>query len=131
MSWIMNDKEYSSVMALSGPDRYSYAIKRVADQEEIWSLWAEDGWALASDDQGRELIPVWPHPRLASACAKDEWAKYQPRSIDLESWMEKWTPGMLSDHRLVAVFPIPSDKGVVVEPERFGEDLELGASLYE
>lgn len=131
MSWELNDKEYQAVSGLPGSDRYSYTIKKIADQEEVWSLWAEGGWALASDDEGRELIPIWPHSKFASASATGEWNGYEPRSIDLVSWTSKWVPGIARDQRKIAVFPTPDDKGVVVSPERFSEDLEAETSLYE
>jgi len=131
MSWKLNDKEYQAVLDLPGPDRYSYTIKKIADQEEVWSLWAEGGWVLASDDEGRELVPIWPHSKFASACAKDEWDGCEPRPIDLASWTSKWVLGIARDQRKIAVFPTPNDKGVVVSPERFSEDLDTETSLYE
>jgi uncharacterized protein DUF2750 len=127
----MNDKEYQTVLDLPGSNRYSYTIKKIADQEEVWSLWIEGGWALASDDEGRELIPIWPRSKFASACATGEWNGYVPRSIDLASWTSKWVPGIARDQRKIVVFPTPNDKGVVVSPEQFSEDIETEISLYE
>jgi hypothetical protein len=65
----MHDKEFESVLALSGSERYAYFVKRVADWAELWSLKTEDGWVLAGDDAGHELVPIWPHQRFAMACA--------------------------------------------------------------
>jgi uncharacterized protein DUF2750 len=131
MIWDVNDEGFKSVLALPADRRYVYFVKRVADWEHIWSLAATDGWVLASDDQGRELVPVWPHPRFAIACETREWAGSEPRSIELADWMQKWIPGMLRDGRLVAVFPTPSDTGVVVSPDRLQRDLEEELSLIE
>ena len=131
MTWEMTDKELEAVRDLPGPKRYLYTVKKVADFEEVWSLWSENAWVLASDDAGCELVPIWPHPRLAAACATEMWSGSEPRMIELSTWSDKWIPGLKRDGRQVAVFPTMSDKGVVVSPDRIKTDLEDEASLYE
>ena len=66
-----------------------------------------------------------------NTCATDFWSGNEPRSIDLSAWLERWIPGMTRDRRLVAVFPTPSNRGVVVAPDRLKENLEAELSLYE
>jgi Protein of unknown function (DUF2750) len=129
MTWAMRDKEFESVLALPGDRRYAYFIKRVADWELVYSLAADDGWALAGDDGGHELLPIWPHERFAAACTMGNWAGYQPRSIEASDWMELWLPGLVRDHRLVAVFPTPASHGVVVRPDRLKDDLQAEPSI--
>jgi hypothetical protein len=127
----MYDKEFESVLSLSGSERYRYFVKKVADWEAIWSLRTQEGWILAGDDQGNELVPVWPHERFAVACATGNWSDSEPVRIEISTYLERWIPGMVRDRRLVAIFPTPSDKGVVVTPERLRQDLEAELSLYE
>jgi hypothetical protein len=124
MTWKINAKEISSVLALPAPRRFEYFVKRVADWREVWSLRNEDGWVLASDDSGCELVPVWPHSEYARACANNEWIGTEPYAIDLGAWLDKWTPGMVRDGRKVAVFPSPASKGVVVGPEHLADSIE-------
>jgi hypothetical protein len=131
MIWDIHDKEFASVSALPGSRRYTYFLKRVADWGNVWSLAQGDGWALASDESGQELVPVWPHPRFAAACASGVWTGYAPRAVDLAAWMDKWIPGMHRDKRSVAVFPIPSHKGVIVTPDRLNDDLKQELSLLQ
>lgn len=131
MSWKMNDKEFQAVLLLPGKKRYEYFIKRVTDWEELWSLRDENGWVLMGDNEGNKLVPVWPHIRFAQANATGEWDGCSPKAIRLSMWLEYWIPGMLRDHRLVAVFPTPLNTGVVVSPERLRIDLEIELSLYE
>ncbi|MBA3945262.1 MAG: DUF2750 domain-containing protein [Herpetosiphonaceae bacterium] len=126
----MADQEFASVLGLSGKQRYSYFVKKVADWEHIWSLASEAGWVLAYADE-REVVPVWSHPRFAASCASDEWANHFPRSIPLTMWLERWTPGMVDDRRLVAVFPTPHDKGVVVSPNQLRDDIRDELLLIE
>ncbi|HNU53182.1 MAG TPA: DUF2750 domain-containing protein [Verrucomicrobiota bacterium] len=118
-------------MSLEASKRYEHWIKKVADQEEVWGLWQEGGWALAGDEAGRGLVPVWPHPRYAALCADGVWAGYRPKAIALDAWLDRWIRGMERDHRLVAVFPTPNDKGVPIEPRRLERDLRNELANYE
>ena len=122
MSWSIHDKEFEAVLQLPASERYAYWIKRVADWEEIWSL-SDNGWALSSDDDGNEAVPVWPHSRFAEACARDNWAGFRARIISLSDWLDAWIPGMIKDKRQVAVFPTPHKKSLFVAPERVRDDL--------
>ncbi len=123
------EKEMAAVLRLAAAERYKHLIKKVADQEVIWSLWSE-GWALMGDDSGRQVMPIWPHAPYASACAKGDWHGYESRQINLYDWMERWLPGLKDDHRLVAVFPLPDGKAVTVEPDDLLRDLEEELQRY-
>ena len=106
-------------------------IKKVADNEELWTLANKDGFILAADANGREYAPVWPHASYAALCAINEWHGAEPRAIDLREWLEKWIPGLTSDDRHIAVFQAPTVKGVTVTPENLIMDLLAELSKYE
>lgn len=127
----MNDQEFKAVLALPAPARYEHFIKKVVDMEAIWSLGTDNGWALSGDDAGHEIVPVWPDERYAAACAIDEWAGNEPRSIPLNHWLNAWLPGIARDFRLIAVFPTPESKGPIVTPERLREDMQEELQKYE
>jgi hypothetical protein len=74
----MDDKEIEAVLSLPAQLSYAYLVKRIVGRQRIWSLGTEEGWALSSDDEGRELVPVWPHERFAAACAEGSWRGYSP-----------------------------------------------------
>jgi hypothetical protein len=131
MAWVPTEKEIAAVLALEDAKRYTYFIKKVADQQVLWSLRTEGGWVLAGDDQGHELVPVWPHEKFAALCAKDEWAGAVPKSIELDAWLERWIPGMERDGKRVAIFPTPGNRGVAIEPARLGADLREELLWYE
>lgn len=131
MSWNISDQEYESVIVLSGAKRYSYFVKKTADWEKVWSLRNQDGWVLAADTTGLQLVPVWPHERYAQACLTQKWQDCKPAAIDLEAWMQRWIPDMIRDGRRVAVFPTPNDKGIVVEPTRLQNDIGDECEQYE
>ena len=127
----VNDKELAAVLALPGPERYSYFVRAVADWEEIWTIRTSSGFVLMAAADEQPLIPVWPHRRFAEACADTDWAGAEAAPIPLERWLQTWTPGMKKDNRGVAVFPVPSGQGVVVTPDRLKEDLLAECSQYE
>jgi hypothetical protein len=131
MTYNMNDKEFSAVLELPASQRYEHFVKRVADMETIWSLSTADGWVLMGDSEEREIIPVWPHERYAAVCASGQWANSQPRSIPMGEWLASWLSGIERDGRLIAVFPIPSGKGMVMTAERLKADLEEELRNYE
>jgi hypothetical protein len=126
-------KKIESVLAMSPADRYAYLVRKVADTEELWSLASSDGeWVLAGDDEGHELVPIWPEAAFAARCASGAWAGTEPRSIPMDVWLGRWIPGMTRDGRLVAVFPTPENtRGVVREPAQIRDDLEQELEQYE
>ena len=130
MSWTVNEKEFDAVTHLQPNHRYEYFIKKVADWQEVWSLW-KDGWVLMGDKSGGEFIPVWPHPTFAEAYAHAEWIGYAPRKIELKDWLGKWIPGMEKDGRTVAVFPTVGTKTPTIPPAKLKRDLERELSQYE
>lgn len=63
--------------------------------------------------------------------ASGPWAGYEPRSIGLAGWSDRWLLGMQADGKLVAVFPTPADQGVVATPDRIKSDLDEEVAQYE
>ena len=127
----MHVKEIETVQALPASERYSYWVKRVADREEVWSLWADGGWAMAADDAGATLLPFWPATEFAKNCAAGVWENYEPRSIDLTAFRERWIPGIKKDGRMLAIFPTPADRGITIAPDRVDADLSKELTQYE
>jgi hypothetical protein len=131
MPYKINRQEFEAVSSLPPAERYEHFVKRVADWEEVWTLRSPDGFALADDGDGRELVPVWPHPDYAGACACGAWADYLPDMISPARFREKWLPGIERDARAVSVFPVPAGPGIVSEAPRLAADLEAALSQYD
>jgi len=129
----VSDGEFRGVTALSGPDRYSHFIRRVADFEEIWSLRGSDGWVTMGDDVGHQCIPVWPHKRYAEASIRDDWSEAEAVMIELDAWMTALLPSMARDGLHVAVFPVegPKQQGVIIAPEDLRRELAAELEQYE
>lgn len=123
----LSDLELAAVQALPGPDRYAYFVRRVAEREVLWTLRNEEDFVVFTDDERRELLPVWPDRRFAEACSQTSSDETQPFKIDLDRWLAAWTPSMETEGRLIAVFPLPNDQGVVVSPGQLADDLFAAA----
>ncbi len=127
----VNDQEYAAVIILTAPDRYGHFVRQVADWEELWGLKTSSGWVLLGDADGKECLPVWPASRYAEAFAVGDWNGAKATVIPLDRWIEKWTPGMAADGRMVAVFPTVANRAVVVTPQRLHDDLQAELAQYD
>jgi len=124
MTWKLKPQELESVLKLSAKDRVAYAMKKFADQEEIWSLKDQNGWVLTRTPQGVDAVPIWPHAQYAAECTRGVWAGATPEVIQLDEWIEDWLPGIKNDSRLIAVFPSPDANGAVLASDEFARDLQ-------
>jgi hypothetical protein len=115
-------REMEAVLALPGEKRYEYFIKRIADTETIWGLY-RDGWALAANDKGAQVFPMWPAREYAALCAVDEWEGYEPRDFSIEDLMDELIPRFRTDGTLPGIFYTPKDKGVTPPIEVFERDI--------
>lgn len=110
----LNPKQIESVLALPGPKRYDHFIKVVADWESAWGLF-QDGWALyGTDEEEQQVFPLWPAKEYAELCAVEDWGKFEPRAIPLVDLIDDLLPNLRNDDVLVAVFPTPTGKSIVV-----------------
>lgn len=124
------DKKIENILKMSGKERYDYFVHKVVDFEEIWGL-NNDGWALLGDDEGNQILPLWPEKEFAQLCAFDQWKGFQPEVIKLDNFMGKWISGMINDKTMVSIFLTPNDKGIVVSPESLSTDLQEELEQYE
>jgi len=123
------DREYSAVMALSGPKRYEYAIKKIVDHGRVWTLADASGLLMVGDDEGRRSVAVWPREEFASGF-RDRDPAIEPEALSLTNWLRKTTPFLIRVGTSVAVFPTMRGNAVVVTPERFRDDLTQYRDLY-
>jgi hypothetical protein len=52
----MHPKKMANILGLPAVDRFTYFVSRVADFEELWSLY-DQGWAKVADASGRQMVP--------------------------------------------------------------------------
>jgi hypothetical protein len=130
MSYKMNPAQFEQVTGLPAQERYIHFVSKAADWQELWTLKGPNGFVMFGNDSNQECVPVWPHPDYAASLAKDSWSDCSPEQLNLESFMAKWIPGMIKDNRMVAVFPTPQEKGIVIDPQRLRDDLSAELEQY-
>lgn len=119
----MGKRRLAALSGLPPAERYRVFVEAVADSETLWGLRGDDAWAAARGEDGRLLLPVWPRPELAEACAVGDWAPCAPAGLPLAGFLDAWLPGLAREARAVSVFPTPTSPGVIVPPEQLAEDL--------
>jgi uncharacterized protein DUF2750 len=69
--------------------RYEYFLSRVARTGHVWLLRSpDDEWAIVTDDDGTEVLPVWPDEHDAAAAATGIWAGDEPTMLPVDLWLE-------------------------------------------
>ena len=122
MPYALTSQQKDAVLNLSSDKRYDYAVTKMVEAGEVWSLRSDKGWVMVSTE-GEQCLPVWPHPDLAADWATGDWADCKPERIELSVWTSRWLPGMDEDELSVAVFPSRDEQGVVVHPLDFLDSL--------
>ncbi|MBC5768491.1 DUF2750 domain-containing protein [Ramlibacter albus] len=122
-------KSFEAVLRLQGPKRFEHFVKVVADREQAWGLF-QDGWALAADDEGFSVFPLWPAAEYAELCARDEWRNYAPKPVSVEVLMGELLPRLEREKVLPGVFYTPENKGVTIRSEELAAALEAELSKY-
>lgn len=125
----ISPKQLASVIALPGDKRFEHFIKVIADWQEVWGLY-QDGWALASTDEGEAVFPLWPAKEYAQICTDKEWVGYEPRVISLTDFINELLPKLKQGSVLLGVFFTPSSKGVTLSLDELLDALELELDNY-
>ncbi|HEA51131.1 hypothetical protein LCGC14_1895460 [marine sediment metagenome] len=121
----MSDEQLTSVLEMSGEERYDYFLSAVIEEREIWILInAENRFlTIVSEDDGVAHLPVWPSSEFAVAYAKGS-DDLTPKSVSLPDFFKKWVSGLSKDGLQIGVFP-GLDKTVwVTEPDELKKDLQ-------
>lgn len=122
--------EIQSVLQLDGPQRFRHFIKRAADEECVWGLW-DDGWALSAQDDGTQVLPLWPASEYANLAREGEWASYTPKTIGIYKLLEDLLPSLEEDGIHIGVFPTPEGKSVIPTTNELREVLSIELRRYE
>ncbi|HAT41365.1 MAG TPA: DUF2750 domain-containing protein [Rheinheimera sp.] len=123
MEYALTPADVQNVNNLNAEQRYEYLLNAVVDLEQIWIL--SDGEGFSALDAGDErCIPIWPHAELAQLWVNGELAGFTPTAIDLSTFLDKWIPGLEGDELMIAVFPHPTQDGIVLEPVDLRDALE-------
>ncbi len=105
-----SQERIQAVLRLPAVRRYAYFLQRVVESGQVWGLDGE-GWALALDDAGRDVLPLWPAPEFAALCATRLWEGFQPRPISLSELLENVLPQLEEEGMPVGIFFTPQGQG--------------------
>lgn len=120
----MNTAEVEKLFKKPGEKRYEYFVKAAAENEEVFGLSDEEGWALLGDDEDSDILPLFPSFETAEAFRRVAgYTEYTVETLDVNELME-WLDEMQTDEILVAVFPNPDLNGAVVEAQHLKADLQ-------
>jgi hypothetical protein len=121
-----SEARLQAVWALSPERRHAWFVQRVRESGEAWGLYAE-GWALAQDAQGHDVLPLWPEPAFAQRCATRMWAAYVPQRVALAELLEEMLPELAAEGIPVGVFFNPEGQGWPVDAAALSAEL-VGAA---
>jgi hypothetical protein len=124
----VSHKQMEAMLALPGAKRFEHFIKVIAESQEVWGLY-QNGWALAATDDATTVFPLWPAKEYAQACAVNEWAGYEPRSITLSDFREVLSK-LKMEGVLPGVFFTPTSKGVTPSVDELRLALEAELQNY-
>ena len=78
--------EQAVLESLPLEERFRYAITRICECEEVWSLGDDRGWLIREIDD-RQAIAIWPYRRMAEEYQLEEWANNEPVCVSLEHFL--------------------------------------------
>lgn len=117
-----NQNDLARLGEMSADQRFEHFLETVTEEGELFILCDDDGFVLVRSEN-EECIPVWPDSDSAATWATDEWEGCEPMGIDLDSWLERWIPGLEGDKLNIVVHPMGETEVVVSTPS------ELAAAL--
>ncbi|MGO4478756.1 DUF2750 domain-containing protein [Massilia sp. 2TAF26] len=119
----IDTRQVQETVMLSGPQRYEYFIRRVAQTGTVWSLY-RNGWALAKKEDGNLVFPLWPDREFATICADYEWTGYEPQSFSLDELVDELLPQLEQDGIATGVFYTPGARDVMPSAGLLLRDLD-------
>ena len=123
MSYTLSAGDFRDVAGRSADERYDYLLDTMVSEGRVWILSSDKGMVMMSSE-GEQCLPVWPHPDFAADWATGDWADCSPEAVDIQSWRERWLPGMEADGVVLAVFPTTDEETVVIAPPEMQELLQ-------
>jgi hypothetical protein len=127
---MLSEKEIEEILKLDAEKRFSYTIKRIADFETVWAIGDEKGFANYGDDTGNIAFAIWPFEAYAALCCKGEFANCKPEAIELNLFQEEYLPDFKNRKEKLAIFPLPTDKGIVMDIDEFEKRLNAELENY-
>ncbi len=123
MPYRLEANEANQLLALSSPERYKHFLEKVADWEQLWGARDKQGWLVQATSDGQHYVSLWPHPEFAKDATKRFFPGNYEEEIDFEFLLEQWLPMLKEQNIKVAIFPNREWHSVLLDAEKFEQDL--------
>ena len=110
---------------VAAEERHDRFVRRVVEGGEVWWLYdVENGpTAPSNEDEERGVVPFWSDRAYAAQCAREDWSRYGPESLALETFLEHVLPDLESQGMLVGTNWNAHLVGLEVEPAALAGEL--------
>lgn len=121
----LKTQEIESVIKLEPFERYKYSLKRIADNETLYTIKRDNETIAISDLDDEKLIPFWSAKQFAELNITDEWNEFYVEEISLDDFENEMVDFINENNFLMNIFPINNKTGFVVSLEEFIRDLNI------
>ena len=121
----MKTQEIESVIKLEPFERYKYSLKRIADNETLYTIKRDKETIAISDLDDEKLIPFWSAKQFAELNITDEWNEFYVEEISLDDFENEMVDFINENNFLMNIFPINNKTGFVVSLDEFISDLNI------
>ena len=121
----LKTQEIESVIKLEPFERYKYSLKRIADNETLYTIKRDNETIAISDLDDEKLIPFWSAKQFAELNITDEWNQFYVEEISLDDFENEMVDFINENNFLMNIFPINNKTGFVVSLDEFIRDLNI------
>lgn len=121
----LKTQEIESVIKLEPFERYKYSLKRIADNETLYTIKRDNETIAISDLDDEKLIPFWSAKQFAKLNITDEWNEFYVEEISLDDFENEMVDFINENNFLMNIFPINNKTGFVVSLDEFIRDLNI------
>ena len=123
MRYSASESEQAALREMSLEERFHYAVGRIVETEEIWSLGDENGWQIL-DRGDTQIIPVWPYRHHAVESMEVDFPATRPISVSLEHFMYGLLKQCIDNKIMLDINPAPGATGFEINAAQLYEVLE-------
>ena len=123
MQYAPTQSEMQHLQTLTAAERFEYAMPRLIESEEVWSIGNDDGW-LIREEGDEQIIAFWPYRQLADEYAKTCQPDSAPQSVSLEHFLYGVLEQCRTNDISLEVLPVPGKNGLIIPAAKLYEMLE-------
>ncbi len=128
------DNECALFEKMSSTERLHYAVTRMIECEEVWSLGGENGWQVRESGDSR-VLSIWPYFQLALEHRPEVQRSFSPQATSIEHFIYDMLQGFVEADIYLEIFPYKESQGHILSAEEcfvlFEGILDSGAYFIE